>query len=293
MQWPDYVTIPNSVTSIGGEAFTHCESLAAVIIGNSVTSIGVRAFEGCHLFDIHLTSITPPETRFGGSDDKYFSFDDRVCNHAKLYIPMDTREKYVYDKNSNWYKFIHIYETATSANEAACTNASMLMDVKSFNYAIYDAVNNRLKMVSSSAVDESNPNHSWQTLEVDGKKLLYNIGAKKFAVPATDGSSFTFSDTVGSITMTDSENGIVLNGHTKTEWALVSNEHMSTDLSLENTVATGVEDIENETMRNGENEKSVYDLSGRKVDTNSQCIMHNLQLKKGIYIVNGKKTIVK
>ena len=34
------VTIPNSVTSIGRSAFSHCSSLTSVTIPNSVTSIG-------------------------------------------------------------------------------------------------------------------------------------------------------------------------------------------------------------------------------------------------------------
>jgi len=33
----------------------------------------------------------------------------------------------------------------------------------------------------------------------------------------------------------------------------------------------------------------VYDLSGRKI--NSQCSILNSQLKKGLYIVNGKKVL--
>ena len=39
--------IPNSVTSIGEEAFAYCEGLTSVNIPNSVTSIGERAFSGC------------------------------------------------------------------------------------------------------------------------------------------------------------------------------------------------------------------------------------------------------
>ena len=41
------ITIPNSVTSIGREAFYRCTSLTSVRIGNSVTSIGYEAFYGC------------------------------------------------------------------------------------------------------------------------------------------------------------------------------------------------------------------------------------------------------
>ena len=41
------VTIPNSVTSIGNNAFRDCNNLTSVTIGNSVTSISSSAFSGC------------------------------------------------------------------------------------------------------------------------------------------------------------------------------------------------------------------------------------------------------
>ena len=52
------ITIPNSVTSIGDEAFYRCSELTSITIPNSVTTIGAYTFYGC----TGLTSITIPNS---------------------------------------------------------------------------------------------------------------------------------------------------------------------------------------------------------------------------------------
>lgn len=52
------VEIPNSVTDIGGSAFKDCSGLTSVEIPNSVTEIGHAAFSGCN----GLTSVVIPNS---------------------------------------------------------------------------------------------------------------------------------------------------------------------------------------------------------------------------------------
>jgi hypothetical protein len=47
------ISIPDNVTSIGGDAFTGCTGLISITIPDSVTSIGDSAFLGCS----NLTSV--------------------------------------------------------------------------------------------------------------------------------------------------------------------------------------------------------------------------------------------
>ncbi len=51
-------TIPDTVTSIGDDAFCYCKSLSSVTIPNSVTSIGFGAFLGC----TSLSSVNIPDS---------------------------------------------------------------------------------------------------------------------------------------------------------------------------------------------------------------------------------------
>jgi hypothetical protein len=62
------ITIPNSVTTIGDNAFAFCVGLTSVTIPNSVTSIGKDAFRGC----FGLTSIVIPNSVTSIGDNAFF-----------------------------------------------------------------------------------------------------------------------------------------------------------------------------------------------------------------------------
>ena len=83
------VTIPNGVTSIGALAFSNCKSLTSVTIPDSVTSIGEWAFSGCdNLTDVYYTGTEIAWNKIKISDN-----NDALKNATIHYFSEWTREK--------------------------------------------------------------------------------------------------------------------------------------------------------------------------------------------------------
>jgi hypothetical protein len=97
------ITIPNSVISIGGSAFSECEGLTKVTIGNSVTSIEQEAFYYCKgLTEICVEATTPPTI--------YSSTFSQVDKSIPVYVPAESVE--TYKKADGWSEFCNIVATS-------------------------------------------------------------------------------------------------------------------------------------------------------------------------------------
>lgn len=253
------VIIPEGVQGIGSYAFSDCVGLTTVSIPASMKTIGNSAFNGCKLRNVLIKCTTPPM----GSG---LAFSEQTFFHTTLYIPTGSWDAYAYD--NNWYRFINIREIATAEEQLSMQQAYTMMDANTFTYSVFDPVNDCIGTINSvSGIDENNPNHCWQVIEVEGSHYLYNVGAKKFVVVADDGS-YALSDEATSIDMKDGEDGIVIGAQTARQWALVSNEHLSAEQAI-------IDGIESPLLTSPVGEGHVYDLSGRKID----------KMQKGVNII--------
>ena len=249
------VTISNSITSIGYRAFEDCRGLTSVCIGNSVISLDNRVFENCKLRNVLIKCATPPEI-----DDETFS--NQTLYHTTLYVPAGCWDAYAYD--DNWYLFHNIRETVTTEEQVAMQQAYTLMDAETFTYSVYDPVNNCIGTIKSvSAIDENNPNHSWQVITDGSRQYLYNLGAKKFATNGTDGRLVLTAEPTP-IDMENGDNGIVLGSQAAHQWALVGNDR----LSVEQEIITGIDEIAN----TQQGESTSYDLQGRRIGKPQQGV---------------------
>ena len=96
------VTIPNSVTTIGGSAFLGCSGLTSVTIPNSVTTIEGGAFDYC----TGLTSVVSKMVSPCKINEDCFPKD--VFYNTTLYVPKGTKD--AYKSTDYWSKFVFIEE---------------------------------------------------------------------------------------------------------------------------------------------------------------------------------------
>ena len=214
-------------------------------------------------------------------------------------------------------------EPISTLSELANDKAYLLYNPIDVVYAVYNAdyaprigaanpKGSTLFSADIPTIDVTEPGSSWMAIQKDGMFFLYNLGAKMYlTTPDYKGTAVSadFSETATAVTVenrasdgnfaftTVPDNSLsyfcsaaqfperyMTNWSSDDHgcaWVLIENPNVEADLNLFDTIITGI----NETVIRQDN--TVYTLSGVKMNGNAAL------LPKGIYIVNGKKVIVK
>ena len=98
------ITIPNSVTTIGKEAFSWCSNLESITIGSGVTKISKKAFG----YNNKLTTVTShiPADKLFAIESNVFEVID--LTKVTLYVPAGA--KATYQATDGWKEFTNIIE---------------------------------------------------------------------------------------------------------------------------------------------------------------------------------------
>ena len=179
------ITIPNSVTSIGGGAFSNCSGLTSITIPNSVTSIGKSAFNGCYRINtIYSLNPTPPTCY---STSTFSSFSQRneydVYTYATLHVPMGCKE--IYSSAYEWRYFNKIKEDMQANGKTYYANLTVKQGTTGYTrqaikadetYTIYigSLGENKVNAVTFNGVDVTDEvqNGYYTTPEIKEESVL-------------------------------------------------------------------------------------------------------------------------
>ncbi len=317
--------IPNSVTSIGGSAFSHCDELTSITIPNSVTSIGGSAFSGCD----DLTSITIPNsvTSIGGSAFNWcrnltsvtvinktpitLSSGDTFYNRANATLYVPSGSKAAYEAADVWKEFKEIVEMEPTeltltlnqyGKSTYCSEYALdFTNVEGLKAYVATGYNTRTGVVTMTRVMTTKggtglflkgEQGSYQVpiiAESDDNTLNLLVGTlAKVTVNSKDDTYTNYKFTVkegetepGFYNFADNSTLSANKAYLRipTAWLPSTSDAKSVRMWFEDEEATGIDEINT----NRPDSDTIYDMQGRRVKNPS----------KGMYIVNGKKMIIK
>ena len=200
------ITIPESVTDIGGNAFYDCKSLRSVMFGSGVTSIGENAFYNCD----SMLSVTLPDNVTSIGEKAFQSCDSLTA------VTLGNSISYIGDGAFfGCYKLIEVYNRSKLPISAGST---------AYSYISYYA-----KRVYIQVDDES-----WLTDTVDGYRFFYDNNEKIAYLLGYSGKETS---------LTLPESFVAYDGTEVTEYEIYQYAFAACDSLRELTISGGVTSI--------------------------------------------------
>ncbi|MBO7470560.1 MAG: leucine-rich repeat domain-containing protein [Bacteroidaceae bacterium] len=290
------LTIPNGVTCIDGQTFQNCSSLTSITIPNSVTSIEYQAFEGC----TSLTSVTINiENPLSIDDGQTFS----NSANATLYVPYGC--KAAYEAAPYWRNFAEIIEMPNpNSITVGSTGFATFCSPKAMDFS---GVTDIKAYIASGFSPSAGTLVLTRVTEVPAGEGLYIVGTPgSYVIPETTTDMVysnllkgvttptTISPTEGSYTnfiLTTGIHGVGFYTLSTTGELAAGKAYLQlptasfANIKALNIVldddddATGITEIQDIQDAHG----VIYNLAGQRVN----------KAQKGLYIINGKKTLIK
>ena len=307
------MTISENIENIGANAFQGCEKIEKVELPSTLKTIGDKAFDGCS----HLVSIT-----CNGATPATVGADAFPSYNLTLNVPSDAVE--TYKKDASWGQFTTILGVVTTiSDEDADDNTADYVDTTPSE----DGANPTVTLVDGSDVHDAfaipetvlinNISHAVTAIGANAFKNNTNLKEVTISsnITSIGESAFEGCKNLASITVdivvpldlsapattrgkiTRSGGSSIFEGVDK-KTCILYVPSGSVDAykaapvwgDFENILPIGTTAINGVIVSDNDKPFDVYNMQGRKVKENTTTLKG---LPSGIYIVNGKKLMVK
>ena len=283
------INIPNKVTSIGESAFERCTNLTTVVIGKQVASIGKNAFEMSN----KITSVSV------NREDPIYILPGLFPNAASatLYVPAGTKSAYEAAAFWSWFGTVVEIPAVNIGSTGFATycspfalDFSSVTEIKAYIASGFNPSTGTLVLTRVTEVpageglyivgDEGSYNVPATTTDMVYSNLLKGVTTATTISP-TDGDNTNFilangSHGVGFYTL--SAAGELAGGKAYLQLPTASVASVKAINVVFNDEETAIKDVEQ-----SPNVQGIYNLQGQQVNAP----------RRGLYIINGKKVIIK